>query len=355
MASAPELDLSSTWAHDLGISDHAVDLYLNSDVIDLHVDSFIWTRCFGYRLDRHHGPGLLRARYFNQVDIPRIRAARISGATWVITTNPWRSIRSRVRALRRNLERLTNILESQSHTVRIVRTFEDYVAAKRAGLHAAFLGIQGANAIEDSSCWDSVVDGRFLRITLLHLTNSGLGQTSTPLRTGQDRGLGAKGLELVECLNSKRILVDLAHASEKTFCDILACHDKSIPPIVTHTGVSAVHRHWRNLSDEQLRQIADRGGIIGIFFHSPFLSKGLSRCRVHVVAKHIAHAVGVVGASHVALGSDWDGNIITPQDMPTCLELPRLVQALLDEGLADDQIQWVLGQSFLRLLRSLRP
>ena len=345
----------ANWAKNLGISEHAVDLYLDSDVIDLHVDSFIWTRCFGYRLDRRHGPGLLHARHFSQVDIPRLREARISGATWVITTNPWRPRKSRARALFQNVRQLTAILESQSQSVRIVSTFADYVAAKRAGLHAAFLGVQGANAIEDSSSWDSVVDQRFLRMTLMHLMNSRLGQTSTPLRLGKDRGLTAKGYELVQFLNSKRILVDLAHASRRTFDDVLGCHDRNIPPIVTHTGMSAVYRHWRNISDEQLRAIADRGGIIGIFFHSPFLAPGLSRCGVRVVARHIAHAVNAIGASHVSLGSDWDGNIVTPRDMPTCLELPRLVQALLTEGLTDLQVRSVLGGSFLDLLRSFRP
>ena len=348
-------DLVADWAKNLGISEHAVNLYLDSDVIDLHVDSFIWTRCFGYRLDRRHGPGLLRARYFSQVDVPRIREARISGATWVITTNPWRPRRSRARVLVQNANRLTAILESQPESVRIIRTFDDYAAAKRAGLHAAFLGVQGANALQDSSSWDSVVDQRFLRMTLMHLTNSDLGQTSTPLRLGKDRGLTPKGRELVQFLNSKRILVDLAHASQRTFHDVLGCHDRNIPPIVTHTGMSAVYSHWRNISDEQLRAVADRGGIIGIFFHSPFLAPGISRCRVQVVARHIAHAVNAVGASHVALGSDWDGNIVTPRDMPTCLELPRLVQALLAEGLTDVQIRSVLGGSFLGLLRSFRP
>lgn len=346
--------LAALWASKLAVSQHAIDLYLSSDVIDLHVDSYIWTRIFGYHLEQRHGAGCLGARFFNQVDIPRIREARISGATWVITTNPWRTRRGRARALIRNVWRLTKILESQSEHVRLVRTFGDYVAAKRAGLHAAFLGIQGANAIDNPTRCETVLDQRFLRITLMHLTNSALGQTSTPLRIHDD-GLSSRGGELVELLNSKNILVDLAHASEQTFRDVLACHTRSIPPIVTHTGVQSVYRHWRNLSDEQLREIAERGGIIGVFFHSPFLSGELRRCQVRVVAQHIAHAVRTIGASHVALGSDWDGNIITPRDMPTCLELPRLVQAMLDEGLSDEEIRYVLGQSFLRLLRSVRP
>ena len=78
------------WAKALGVSIEAIELYLQSDVIDLHVDSFIWTRVFGYDLSRRHGAGLLGGRYYSQVDFPRMREARIAGALWSITTNPLR-------------------------------------------------------------------------------------------------------------------------------------------------------------------------------------------------------------------------------------------------------------------------
>src|SRR5262245_36699119 len=77
-------------ARTLGSSREAADLYLASEVIDLHVDSFIWTRVFGYDLARRHGRGLFGARFYSQVDFPRVREARIGGALWSITTNPYR-------------------------------------------------------------------------------------------------------------------------------------------------------------------------------------------------------------------------------------------------------------------------
>ena len=135
----------SEWATHLGISQQAVDIYLNSDVIDLHVDSFIWTRIAGYALQTRHGPGFLRGRYFRQVDIPRIREAHITGATWVITTNPWRSKKGRARAFAQNLKRITEILESQSQDVQLVQTHTQSLHGKQAKKHSAFLGIQGGN------------------------------------------------------------------------------------------------------------------------------------------------------------------------------------------------------------------
>ncbi len=339
----------------LNISRQAADIYLNSDVIDLHVDSFIWTRIAGYALQKRHGPGLLRGRFFRQVDIPRIREAGIAAATWVITTNPWRSTKGRTRAFARNLQRLARILESQSDDVQIVQNFAQYEHCKQSRRHSAFLGIQGGNAVEERHAWNLIGDGRILRVTLVHLTNSKLGYTSSPLRIGPDRGLSSLGREFIEYLNSSRVLVDLAHASQRTFWDAMETHDPSIPVLVSHTGFDAVYPSWRNLTDQQLRAVADTGGLIGVMFHGPFLGGGYWRWRLEIIAQHIAHAVRLVGAQHVALGSDWDGMIATPFDMPTCLELPRLVQSLLNERLSEVEIQLVLGGSFLRLLRAVRP
>src|SRR5215470_10924694 len=85
----------ATWAHMLNISREAVELYLASDVVDLHIDSFIWTRLVGYDLRARHGLGPTGGRFLSQVDFPRVREARLTGATWVITTNPWRSAERR--------------------------------------------------------------------------------------------------------------------------------------------------------------------------------------------------------------------------------------------------------------------
>ena len=356
---APAIVLSpidhKQWVNQLAISDHALDLYLASDVIDLHVDSFIWSRILGYQLQRRHSPGLLNARFYSQVDIPRLRRARIGGATWVITTNPWRTQRGRARALNNNLARLTRTLQAQTDDVQVVRSLSDYVQAKEKGRHAAFIGIQGGNAFDHPAAWAVLASGAILRVTLVHLTNSRLGDTSSPLRLRPDAGLSELGRALIEKLERSNIVVDLAHASKKTFDDVLQAHDKTKPLLVSHTGVSSVFHNWRNLTDEQLRAIANSGGVVGIFFYGSFLGGGLRGGSVTCIARHIAHAVSVIGAEHVALGSDWDGMIITPRDMPTCLELPRLVQALLDLNLTDRQIRSVLGGSFLRLLGLVRP
>jgi membrane dipeptidase len=118
--------------------------------------------------------------------------------------------------------------------------------------------------------------------------------------------------------------------------------------------VSGIHRHWRNLDDAQIRAVADSGGVVGIMFHSGFLGDSLFSGRARRVVDHIAHVVRVAGEDYVALGSDFDGAIVPPRDLSSVLELPRLVELMLERGLGPDTIQKILGGNFLRVLGQLR-
>lgn len=354
----PERSLAEApaeWALALGISPDATELFAASDVIDLHVDSFIWTRILGYDLAREHEAGPLPGYFLNQVDIPRLRKVGIAGAIWVITTNPLLDGSDRTRAFEANLERLRASLDAHPE-VGVVRTLAEYRAARRAGRHAAFLGIQGGNAIDAHPALSGLLsEGWVLRVTLVHMSNSRLGRTSSPLRWGSSSpGLSKVGCDYVEALNAARVFVDLAHIERAGFFDALRVHDRSLPALVTHTGVSGVHRHWRNLDDEQLRAIAATGGTVGIMYHSSFLGDPLAGGRTETIVRHLEHVIDVAGEDHASLGSDWDGAIVTPRDMPTCLELPRLVQLMLDRRWSVSRIQKVLGGNFLRCLEALR-
>jgi hypothetical protein len=123
----------AAWARALGISREAVELYLASDVIDLHIDSFLWNRAFHYNLRKRHGRGLFRGHFYSQIDFPRVRAARLTGATWVITTNPWRRAARRAEIFLENLRRLQGIFESVPQDLCLVRSVAEYRAAVSAG------------------------------------------------------------------------------------------------------------------------------------------------------------------------------------------------------------------------------
>jgi membrane dipeptidase len=327
---------------------------LASEVVDLHIDTFIWQRLFGYDLRKRHGKGLLGARFLGQADLPRVLDARLSGAFWIITTYPLRTRRGRRAAALRNVARLTQLLEDNPG-VAVVRGPAAYRAARAAGKHAAFLGIQGGNALElDLADFDRPELAQLSLVTLLHFTRSRIGAPALPraLAWG-DQHLTDFGRDYVRKLNEKRILVDLAHLSRPGFWDALAVHDRTLPLTVSHAGCEAVYPHFRNLTDEQLRAVAERGGVVGIMFQAQFLGPSTFAGKAAWIAEHIVHAVNTIGADHVALGSDFDGAIVPPPDLDTVLALPRLVQLLLDRGLSELSIQKVLGASFLATLGRL--
>jgi len=343
------------WARALAVSREAIDAYLASDVIDLHIDSFIWKRIARYDLLARHGPGPLGGWFFRQVDLPRIREAQIGGGIWSITTNPLRGARSRADVFLRNLASLRDVLGRAPDEVALVRNLPEYRRARAAGKHGAFVGIQGGNALDGDDALERIPDDLVVRVTLVHLSNSRLGVTSAPTLSGRrGGGLTSAGCEYVERLDAKRIFVDLAHISRRGFFDAVNVHDKTLPLIVTHTGVTGVHPHWRNLDDEQLRAVARTGGTVGVMYQAGFLGYPYFGGSATRIVDHLEHIVRVVGEDHASLGSDWDGVVVPPSDMRTCLELPRLAQLMLDRRWSPERVAKVLGGNFLRALGALR-
>ncbi len=341
----------AAWAQALGVSREAIDIYLAHDVIDLHIDTFIWTRIFGYDLLKRHGTGLFGARFYGHADLPRLREARVTGGIWSITTNPLViSKKRRAKRFGRNLEKLKSIFASAPEEVTFVKSAAEYRAARAAERHAAFIGVQGGNALDADGALLPEIGEQIVKVTLVHLSNSSLGATSAPL--GGDGGLSDAGRAYVKQLDAVRVFVDLAHINRRGFFDAVAEHDRSLPLLVSHTGVAGVHKHWRNVDDEQLRAVADSGGTVGVMYQKSFL--GARGVNADTVVQHLAHIVDTVGEDFASLGSDWDGAITPPRDLQTCLELPRLVQGMLARGWTAERIGKILGGNFLRALAALR-
>jgi microsomal dipeptidase-like Zn-dependent dipeptidase len=142
------------------------------------------------------------------------------------------------------------------------------------------------------------------------------------------------------------VLVDLAHVSPRAIDDALALVRK--PVVVSHTGVRGTCDGARNLSDDQLRRIAEHGGVIGI----GYWSVAVCGTRPRDVARALVHVVRVAGEDHAALGSDWDGATTVGFDAS---RLDVLVQALVEEGLGDAAIRKILGENALRVLFATLP
>ena len=156
-------------------------------------------------------------------------------------------------------------------------------------------------------------------------------------------GLSDFGREVVARMNSVGMMVDLSHASEKSFWDALECSSK--PIICSHSSSRALCDHTRNLTDEQMRALAVRGGVAQVCLYSGFLKKG-GNATVDDAVRHIMHMIDVMGIEHVGIGSDFDGGGGLPGLEDASL-FTTLTMRLMAEGLGDDDLSLVWGRNFL--------
>jgi membrane dipeptidase len=348
----------ATLASTAGVSLDAVQLLRSSEVIDLHIESFIPARLYSYDLTRRHGTGPSGGRFFGQLDFPRALDGGLTGGMWSITTNILRGAKARLELIKENVATLRKTIESTNGKMKVVRDHAEYTAARREGAHAAMIAIQGGNCFEAAGDGPAAVSGRYVtRVTVVHLSNSCYGVTSSPAKLfHKDEGLTAKGKKFVAQLDAERIFVDLAHIHRKGFWDAMDVHDRALPVIDTHTGVCGVKDMWRNLDDEQVKAVAKTGGVVGIIFEPNFLTRPGGPDDGRMVVEHMKHVIDVAGEDTPALGSDYDGFITPPADIRDGgLGYVRLVQYMLDAGFSEAVIRKILGQNFLRSFAALRP
>ena len=337
----------------LSVSPEAVALVRSSEVIDLHLESYIPPRLWGYDLSRRHDRHWLGGRFFGHLDFPRALDGGLTGAMWSIATNILRGARGRRRALAANVRGLRGALESYEG-IRVIRTFADWERARADGEHGAMIAVQGGNALEAMEDAGELED--IVRVTVMHLSSSAFGTTSSPARLGGKGGLSDAGKAFVERLDAARIFVDLAHVDRKGFWDAVDAHDRTLPLIVTHTGAVGVKPHWRNIDDDQIRAVAESGGVVGVMFEPGFLRAKRMANDAQMVIAHLEHVIRVGGEDAAALGSDYDGFIIPPPDLRDGFAAYfRLVQRMLDAGWTEARIRKVLGTNFLRSFAALRP
>jgi len=157
-------------------------------------------------------------------------------------------------------------------------------------------------------------------------------------------GLTEDGRLLIREAQRLGMLVDLSHASDATAREV--CLGSPVPVVASHSGARAVLDHPRNLSDSLIRCIAESGGVVGLNLHGPFLRA--AGADAAAAARHATHLREVGGPGVVALGSDYDGWIKTPTDLPHAGALPLLWRAMAEAGLSDDDIRAARGENFLR-------
>ena len=339
------------------VSERAKALQKKIDIVDLHADTLLWARDVLARGSRGH------------IDVPRLIEANVAlQAFSAVTKTPrginferntdetdnilllslaelwpprtWTSLTERALYLASRLQQAAARSDGKLSVIRTPADLASYLDRRRheASITAGLLTIEGAQALEGKvENVDVLYEAGFRMMSPSHFFDTEMGGSSA----GVDKiGLTGKGREMVQRMEARHMLVDVAHASPKTIDDILSFATR--PVVASHTGVKGTCDNSRNLSDDHLRRIAATGGLIGIAFFE-FAVCGPD---AKAIARAIRHAADVAGVDHVALGSDFDGAIAEPFDVTG---LGLLIDALIDSGFGEDDIAKIMGGNAIKL------
>lgn len=256
-----------------------------------------------------------------------------------------------------NATRLANniLAELQSQIARydgrVEQAFapDDLTRLKGEGKRAIFMGIENGYAIgRDISLLQHYRRMGVVYMTLCHNGDNDICDSAKG--ENEHGGLSDFGRDVVREMNRLGMMVDLAHASERSFYDALEV--SSTPIVTTHSSCRALCDHPRNLTDDQIRALAARGGVIQICLYRYFLTKSATPSVDDIVA-HIDHVVRLVGVDYVGIGSDFDGG----GGIPGCNaadELINVTKALLRKGYSTEMLEKIWGENFLRVMRQVQ-
>jgi membrane dipeptidase len=367
-----------------GIAERAKKLHFSSIVLDTHDDTT--QRFFSTDFD------IAKRNADGSIDIPRMREGGMNAIFFSI----W--IDGRIMgppAVQKALDQIDAVHENvrrNSKDMAFCRTADDVRRAHAQGKIAALIGVEGGHMIGN--------DIRVLRIfgdlgvrymTLSHFYNDEWADSSTD--EPAHNGLTDYGKEIVREMNRQGIMVDISHVSDKTFYDALEI--SKAPLIASHSSCRALCNHVRDMSDDMIKALAAKGGVIQINYEMSFIDqaykdasdklsggvvamidrlrkecgdnedcmgKKMAEMQKQAVAEgklphvsweriidHIDHAVKLVGSDHVGLGSDFDGASM-PEGMEDASKLPKITEALMRKGYSDDDIRKILGGNLLRVM-----
>lgn len=327
--------------------DDARAIQREAGLLDLHVDSIIQERLFGYDPRRPHRALLRGQPLFWHADLPRMREAAYGAACLGIHYWPWES-RGATREMLRQIDVLDRLCAQDPLTLRVY-TPEAWTSPQAAGRLALAPGVEGAHMLGgELDQVRTLAERGAAYLTLCHFTVNSAATPSMGRGHNERDGLTSWGRQLVRSLNQWGIAVDLAHVNTPGVLD--ACAVAQAPLFCTHTGVKGVHDHARNISDAEIDAIAQTGGAIGVMFAPGFLT-GRLFADSRAAADHLDYIVQRVGIEHVAIGSDYDGWLPTIlSDHRDCRDIVRLTAVLLERGYTRDDLLKLLKHNATRVL-----
>lgn len=304
-------------------------------IADLHCDTI---SCLTDR-----GGSLFHNQY--QYDLERAQAAQIGLQFFALFTMPADS-NIALRSIMKQAEIYLQEMEKYGDRCYHLTSSQDLEKEKNINRVACILHLEGAECLGN--------DIEILQLLYrLGLRSMGLTWNHRNLLAdggGEGEhagGLSRKGREVINQMEKMRIILDLSHISEPSYYDALDLYP--LPVMVTHANARSLCPHWRNLSNGQLRALAQHGGVVGITQVADFVKEG--HANVDDMIDHIAYISDLIGVEHVALGSDFDGadNVVI-QHVGEYAQLPQL---LIQRGFSEYESELICGKNAIGVIKSV--
>ncbi len=366
------------------ISDQAKRLQSTSIVIDTHDDTTQRLLDPGFDLSVRHNDG--------NIDIPRMKEGGLSAIFFSIWISSKITGPDAVKQAIDQIDAVRETVRKNPDQLLLATSAADIREAKKQHKIAVLMGVEGGHMMgNDLSVLRTFAALGVRYMTLTHMDNNEWADSSTDKPA--HNGLTDFGKDVIREMNRLGIIVDVAHVSDKTFYDAL--ETSKAPIFSSHSSCRALCQAPRNMTDDMIRDLAKHGGVIQINYHVGFLSQEFrdyekahpeaekeineevkKRCGDNeacklttgdqvvrdfmqagklpkvdwtVIVDHIDHAVKIVGADHVGLGSDFDGAVM-PLGMQDVTHIPQITDALLKKGYSESDIRKILGENTLRVL-----
>lgn len=226
---------------------------------------------------------------------------------------------------------------------------QEILENKEKGKISAVLTVEDGGVLNgDMDRLDTLYHSGVRLMTLMWNHENCLGHPNSPKASDMWQGLKPFGRQVVERMGELRMIVDISHASDGTARDALECARG--PVVASHSNCRALCPHPRNLTDEMLRALANRGGVAGLNFYGPFLGTE-TESRVQEMVQHVLHMIDVGGSSLPAIGTDLDGfDGMEAMDIPDVSGMERLWDALKKKGLSERQLDKIWSGNALRVI-----
>lgn len=322
-------------------------------VIDFHCDTL-----YDMRNAMNEGKTIDLARNNGMIDLEKMKKGDYLLQCFAMFNDLGKGYDPLVGAMQ-ELERFQHFLAKYPDKIAQVRYYEDIEKNAREGKISALLTVEEGECCKGDLSVLRVLYSLGVRIMTLtwnyenqlgwpNLMPDGADMPQLP----QNKGLKEKGIEFVHEMERLGIIIDVSHLSDGGFWDV--CRHTSRPFIASHSNARALTPHVRNLTDDMIRAIADRGGLTGINYCPSFLDEGINGAEpvssVKRMVDHIEYIRNIGGIDMIGLGSDFDG-IDGCLEMKTAADLPLLEREMRSRGFHEDEIEAVFYKNALRVLK----